>query len=91
MGYAYRVVSNVSKVINLKAIHNYLTGLVNVNLVVSNVSKVINLKAIHNLESAKLRYAAVVSNVSKVINLKAIHNIDIVNYEQMLLFPMCQR
>ena len=42
------VVSNVSKVINLKAIHNETEVQPVQFLVVSNVSKVINLKAIHN-------------------------------------------
>ena len=42
------VVSNVSKVINLKAIHNSTVYLTTTSRVVSNVSKVINLKAIHN-------------------------------------------
>ena len=42
------VVSNVSKVINLKAIHNKSSEGVEDFCVVSNVSKVINLKAIHN-------------------------------------------
>ena len=38
----------MSKVINLKAIHNYITLTYNNESTVSNVSKVINLKAIHN-------------------------------------------
>ena len=42
------VVSNVSKVINLKAIHNKDEADYSCMSVVSNVSKVINLKAIHN-------------------------------------------
>ena len=69
------VVSNVSKVINLKAIHNTLLEEMLQEIVVSNVSKVINLKAIHNIYLSALLQADVVSNVSKVINLKAIHNI----------------
>ena len=43
-----KVVSNVSKVINLKAIHNQMMLTLFLMLVVSNVSKVINLKAILN-------------------------------------------
>ena len=43
------VVSNVSKVINLKAIHNNTPFGIAKKYVVSNVSKVINLKAIHNI------------------------------------------
>ena len=45
-------VSNVSKVINLKAIHNKLDALEIGYSAVSNVSKVINLKAIHNARVA---------------------------------------
>ena len=41
-------VSNVSKVINLKAIHNMFNTPFGIGKAVSNVSKVINLKAIHN-------------------------------------------
>ena len=72
---AYKeVVSNVSKVINLKAIHNIKEILRKYYNVVSNVSKVINLKAIHNTMWTLILSLPVVSNVSKVINLKAIHN-----------------
>ena len=46
--YLFKVVSNVSKVINLKAIHNSCIYFLSAITVVSNVSKVINLKAIHN-------------------------------------------
>ena len=42
------VVSAVSKVRNLKAIHNTLDVLLDILVVVSAVSKVRNLKAIHN-------------------------------------------
>ena len=69
-----RAVSNVSKVINLKAIHNCFPLRLMYALAVSNVSKVINLKAIHNKASIILLLRLAVSNVSKVINLKAIHN-----------------
>ena len=85
------VVSNVSKVINLKAIHNWHTIQYGSLLVVSNVSKVINLKAIHNELSLTILIGIVVSNVSKVINLKAIHNLSPRLVKNPLLFPMCQR
>ena len=64
----------MSKVINLKAIHNSQLNLLSTSNAVSNVSKVINLKAIHNKYLLKISAYEAVSNVSKVINLKAIHN-----------------
>ena len=81
----------MSKVINLKAIHNQSYIGVDSEAVVSNVSKVINLKAIHNFGRPFKFFAVVVSNVSKVINLKAIHNEILRKYYNFMLFPMCQR
>ena len=84
-------VSNVSKVINLKAIHNLTWQWALVIIAVSNVSKVINLKAIHNAFALCLMSFLAVSNVSKVINLKAIHNSTYSHIFLIWLFPMCQR
>ena len=70
------VVSAVSKVRNLKAIHNRRDKTILFSEVVSAVSKVRNLKAIHNTQGAASAEARVVSAVSKVRNLKAIHNAD---------------
>ena len=81
----------MSKVINLKAIHNNDGHIEPIALVVSNVSKVINLKAIHNKNRDTEEKGCVVSNVSKVINLKAIHNAVDVGGGLITLFPMCQR
>ena len=81
----------MSKVINLKAIHNILNIRFPFRVVVSNVSKVINLKAIHNDKLDEGVEVLVVSNVSKVINLKAIHNSYQGIKDYIRLFPMCQR
>ena len=68
------VVSAVSKVRNLKAIHNSFFMRAFCASVVSAVSKVRNLKAIHNIQESSRQADPVVSAVSKVRNLKAIHN-----------------
>ena len=91
LGDVLHVVSAVSKVRNLKAIHNMWSSRESDPVVVSAVSKVRNLKAIHNRTATYFPSISVVSAVSKVRNLKAIHNQGFVYFLAEKLFLPYQR
>ena len=71
----YAVVDALSKIENLKAIHNGTPRTGKSLFVVDALSKIENLKAIHNVFSASAFCKLVVDALSKIENLKAIHNI----------------
>ena len=68
-------VISLSKIKNLKAIHNYLPLSSSFPPAVISLSKIKNLKAIHNLIFTPLAISIAVISLSKIKNLKAIHNV----------------
>ena len=81
----------MSKIKNLKAIHNRQLQGDNNALTGFSVSKIKNLKAIHNLSVVFLLVRCTGFSVSKIKNLKAIHNDAAKPYDNNLLVSACQR
>ena len=69
-----RVVKPMSKILILKAIHNYTRFHIYSSLVVKPMSKILILKAIHNWGVFWWSLLGVVKPMSKILILKAIHN-----------------
>ncbi len=85
------VVDALSKIENLKAIHNSRTGRRRRTIVVDALSKIENLKAIHNFYFGHITLSFVVDALSKIENLKAIHNMKKIAKEIYSLLMLYRR
>ena len=81
----------MSKIKNLKAIHNIDDSQMQEAFAGFSVSKIKNLKAIHNIDIVDDEIKIAGFSVSKIKNLKAIHNPNVETSPTITLVSACQR
>ena len=84
-------VISLSKIENLKAIHNFRKLKESPQGTVISLSKIENLKAIHNPRKSRKAHRGTVISLSKIENLKAIHNLFVYVVVFQRLLSVCQR
>ena len=88
---SFVVVIRISKIHDLKAIHNKRMMNISLVSVVIRISKIHDLKAIHNYHFKPSPGPRVVIRISKIHDLKAIHNLIPLQILSVLLLSEYQR